>query len=151
MIKEFKEFIVKGSMIDMAVGIVLGGAFGTVVNSLVKDIIMPPLGVLMGGVDFTNYFIVLVEGTSPAPYATLAAAQEAAAVTLNVGNFINALVSFLIVGLALFFVVKGINQLKRKEEAAPPAPSEKECPYCFTVISIKATRCPYCTSEIAGA
>jgi len=151
MFKEFKEFAVKGNVVDMAVGIIIGAAFGTVVKSLVADILMPPIGMLLGNVDFSNLFIVLKSGAAAAgPYASLAAAQEAGAVTINYGMFINTIISFLIVGFAVFFLVKGINRLKRKEEEAPPAePDTKECPFCFTMIPIKATRCPHCTSELS--
>lgn len=129
MLKEFKDFAVKGNMLDMAVGIIVGVAFGTVVQSLVKDVIMPPIGILLGGVDFTNLFVTIQEGAAPAPYATLAAAQEAGAVTINYGIFVNAIVSFLIVGFAVFMVVRIFNKMKRAEEAAPkapPAPSQEE-------------------------
>ena len=151
MLKEFKEFAVKGNVVDMAVGIIIGAAFGTVVKSLVADILMPPIGMLLGNVDFSNLFIVLKSGAAAAgPYASLAAAQDAGAVTINYGMFINTIISFLIVGFAVFFLVKGINRLKRKEEEAPPAePDTKECPFCFTMIPIKATRCPHCTSELS--
>ena len=122
MLKEFKEFAVKGNVLDMAVGIIIGAAFGTIVRSLVDDVIMPPIGLLLGGVDFTDLFITLSGGTVPGPYATLAAAKEAGAVTINYGVFINGLISFLIVAFAVFLVVKSFNSLKRKEEAAPEAP-----------------------------
>jgi len=148
MLKEFKEFIQRGNMIDLAVGIVIGAAFTAIVNSLVKDIIMPPLGLLLSGVDFNNLFILLRQGTPAGPYADLADAQAAAAVTINIGLFINAIISFLIVSLAVFFVVKAINRLQRKEEAKPAVPITKECPFCFTEIPIKAQRCPHCTSNL---
>ncbi|MCE5209062.1 MAG: large-conductance mechanosensitive channel protein MscL [Chloroflexi bacterium] len=148
MLKEFKEFIQRGNMIDLAVGIVIGAAFTAIVNSLVKDIIMPPLGLLLSGVDFSNLFILLRQGTPAGPYANLADAQAAAAVTINIGLFINAIISFLIVSLAVFFVVKAINRLQRKEEAKPAVPTTKECPFCFTEIPIKAQRCPHCTSQL---
>jgi large conductance mechanosensitive channel len=122
MLKEFKEFAVKGNMLDMAVGIIVGAAFGTVVQSLVKDVIMPPIGLLLGGVDFTNLFLAVKEGVVAGPYPTLAAAQEAGAVTINYGVFANAVISFLIVAFAVFMVVKAFNKLKRAEEAAPAAP-----------------------------
>jgi large conductance mechanosensitive channel len=131
-LKEFKEFAVKGNVLDMAVGIIIGAAFGTIVRSLVDDVIMPPIGLLLGGVDFTDLFITLSGGTVPGPYATLAAAQEAGAVTINYGVFINGLISFLIVAFAVFMVVRSFNRLKRKEEAtietppAPPEPSAEE-------------------------
>jgi len=122
MLKEFKEFAVKGNMLDMAVGIIVGAAFGTVVQSLVKDVIMPPIGLLLGGVDFTNLFITIREGAAAGPYATLAAAQEAGAVTINYGMFANAIISFLIVSFSVFLLVRSFNKLKRQEEAAPAAP-----------------------------
>jgi large conductance mechanosensitive channel len=126
-LKEFKEFAVKGNMLDMAVGIIIGAAFGTIVSSLVNDVLMPPIGMLLGGADFSDLFLTLSAGAVPGPYATLAAAQEAGAVTLNYGVFINAIISFLIVAWAVFFVVRGFNRMKKKEEAveeAPPAPPE---------------------------
>jgi len=126
-LKEFKEFAVKGNVLDMAVGIIIGAAFGTIVKSLVDDILMPPIGLLLGGVDFTDLFITLSAGSVPGPYATLAAAREAGAVTVNYGVFVNGLLSFLIVAFAVFMVVKSFNKLRAKEEAAavpPPAPPE---------------------------
>jgi len=149
MLKEFKEFIMRGNAIDMAVGIVVGAAFGSIVNSLVKDIIMPPLGLLLGKVDFSNLFIILKVGSKvPGPYASLAEAQEAGAVTINYGLFFNHLVSFLIISLAIFLVIRSINRLKRQKETPPAEPSTKECPFCFSRIPIKAVRCPNCTSEL---
>lgn len=147
---EFKEFAVKGNVVDMAVGIIIGSAFGTIVKSLVSDIIMPPIGLLLGNVDFSELYIVLKGGSVAGPYLTLADAQKAGAVTLNLGVFINTVISFLIIAIAVFFLVKGINQLKRKEEAKPAevAPTTKECPFCASVIPEKATRCPQCTSEL---
>ena len=129
MLKEFKEFAVKGNMLDMAVGIIIGAAFGTIIQSLVNDVLMPPIGLLLGGVDFSDLFLALSEGSVPGPYATLAAAQEAGAVTVNYGVFINAVISFLIVAFAVFMVVRSFNRLKKEEEAAPaapPAPSAEE-------------------------
>ncbi len=150
MFKEFKEFAMRGNVLDMAVGIVVGAAFGAIVKSLVSDVVMPPIGLLLGNVDFTNLFAVLQEGTKGAgPYATLAAAQEAGAVTLNWGVFINSVVNFLIVAFAIFVLVRGVNRMKRKEEAPPPTPTTKECPHCVSTIAIKATRCPNCTSALA--
>ena len=148
--KEFKEFAVKGSVIDMAVGIIIGAAFGTIVKSFVSDIIMPPIGLLLGNVDFSELFILLKEGAKAIPpYNTLADAQAAGAVTLNYGIFINNVISFLIVALSIFIVIKGINSLKRKEQEIPPAaPTTKDCPHCFSKISINATRCPMCTSQL---
>jgi large conductance mechanosensitive channel len=149
MFKEFKEFAVKGNVVDMAVGIIVGAAFGTIVKSLVDDIIMPPIGLLLGNVDFSDLFITLKQGATAGPYATLAAAKGAGAVTWSYGAFLNTIVSFLIVALAVFFLVKGINRLKRQEAAPPTAtPATKECPYCLSAIPIKATRCAYCTSNV---
>ena len=122
MFKEFREFAVKGNVLDMAVGIIIGGAFGTIVKSLVNDVIMPPIGLLLGGVDFADFFVVLKQGTTAGPYATLAAAQEAGAVTISYGLFVNAVISFLIVAWAVFLLVKAYNSAQRKEEAAPAAP-----------------------------
>jgi large conductance mechanosensitive channel len=126
MLEEFKKFALKGNVLDMAVGIIIGAAFGTIVQSLVNDVIMPPVGMLLGGVDFTDLFITLREGTAPGPYASLAAAREAGAVTVNYGVFANALVSFVIVAFAVFMLVRGFNKLRTKEEAAPPAASAQE-------------------------
>ncbi len=146
MLKEFKEFAVKGNVVDMAVGIIIGGAFGTIVKSLVADVIMPPIGLLLGGVDFSNLFVTLKEGKRLGPYLTLAQAQSSGAVTISYGIFLNALVSFLIVAFSVFLLVKGINRLKREE--APAEPTTKVCPRCTSAIPIKATRCPLCTSEL---
>ena len=148
MFKEFKEFAVKGNVVDMAVGIIIGAAFGTIVKSLVDDVIMPPIGLLLGNVDFSNLFITLKEGATMPADATLAAAKEAGAIVISYGAFINTVISFLIVSLAVFFLVKGINKLKREEAAPPAEPTTKECPFCFSSISIKATRCPHCTSNL---
>ena len=150
-VKEFREFAVRGNVVDMAVGIIVGGAFGTVVSSFVNDVMMPPLGVLVGNIDFQNILLVLREGSTPGPYETLAAAREAGAVTLNLGLFINAVVSFSIVAFAVFLLVKGINRLRRAEALPPPPPSTKECPFCASAIPLRARRCPHCTSEIAAA
>jgi len=148
MVKEFKEFAMRGNVVDMAVGIIIGGAFGTIVKSLVSDVIMPPIGLMLGGVDFSNLFVVLKQGAeNPAPYAALTDAQAAGAVTINYGLFFNAVISFLIVAFAVFVLIKGINSLKREEEAPPAEPTTKECPFCMSSIAIKATRCPNCTSE----
>ncbi len=146
MLKEFREFAVKGSVIDMAVGIIIGAAFGKIVSSLVSDVIMPPIGLLLGNVDFTNIFFTLKDGVAKAgPYATLTDAQAAGAVTLNAGLFLNTVVSFLIVALCVFALVKAVNNLRRE---APPAPTTKPCPYCCSAVDLKATRCPNCTSQI---
>ena len=150
MFKEFKEFAMRGNVMDMAIGIVIGAAFGTIIKSLVADVIMPPIGLLLGGVDFSNMFMVLKEGAAAAgPYNALADAQAAGAVTLNYGVFVNTIISFIIVAFAIFMLVKGMNSAKRKEEEAPAAaPTTKNCPKCQSEISIKAIRCPMCTSEI---
>jgi large conductance mechanosensitive channel len=149
MFKEFREFAMRGNVVDMAVGIIIGGAFGTIVMSLVTDIIMPPIGLLLGGVDFTDLFLTLKEGASPGPYATLAIAQEAGAVTVAYGVFLNSVISFLIIALSVFFLVKGVNAMKRREEEPPVEPTTKDCPYCFSTVPLKAIRCPFCTSELA--
>jgi large conductance mechanosensitive channel len=146
MLKEFKEFAIKGNAIDLAVGLVLGTAFGAIVASLVTDIVMPPIGLLLGDVDFAQMFIVLKEGSTPAPYATVAAASEAGAVTLNYGLFINTIVYFVIVAFAIFMVVKAMNKLQRAE--AEEVADTKECPYCLTAVPLAATRCPACTSDL---
>ena len=150
MLKEFKEFAMKGNVVDMAVGIIIGGAFGTIVKSLVSDVIMPPIGLLLGGVNFSDFFITLKQGTTPGPYATLANAQAAGAVTVSYGLFVNAVISFLIVAFAVFLLIKSINKLKREKEAPPAEPTTKECPHCCSSIAIQATRCPYCTSELGS-
>jgi len=151
MLEEFKKFAMKGNMVDMAVGIVIGVAFGAIVKSLVSDILMPPIGILMGNVNFSDLFVVLKEGTTPGPFATLAAANDAGAVTLNYGLLINTIVNFLIVAFAIFFVVRGINRLKAQEEAPPAEPTTKECPLCLSTVPIKATRCGHCTSDLKTA
>lgn len=149
MFAEFKKFAMRGNLIDMAVGIILGSAFGAIIKSLVNDIIMPPIGLLFGNVDFTNLYFLLRAGEIPGPYASLAAAQDAGAVTLNYGVFINVTITFIIVAFAMFLLIRSINQLQTKEaETQPAEPTTKECPYCFSEISIKAVRCPYCTSEL---
>ena len=150
MFKEFKEFVLRGNVVDMAVGIIIGAAFGTIVKSLVDDVIMPPIGLLLGGVDFANLFMLLKAGSPAGPYASLADAQTAGAVTINYGVFINAVVSFLIVALVMFLLIRSINRLKREEEAPPAEPTTKECPFCLSTIPIKATRCAFCTSELTA-
>jgi large conductance mechanosensitive channel len=151
MLKDFKAFILRGNAVDLAVGIIIGAAFTAVVNSLVKDLITPPIGLLLGNVDFSNIFTVIKQGVPPGPYLTAADADTAGAITLNWGRFINAVVSLVIVGWAVFLMVRGLNKLHRKEEAAPPpAPSTKDCPFCLTTIPIKATRCPHCTSQLSA-
>ena len=149
MLKEFKEFAMKGNALDMAIGIIIGAAFGTIVKSLVSDVIMPPIGLLLGNVDFSSLFILLKSGAKVAgPYASLADAQAAGAVTLNYGIFINSVVSFLIIAFSVFLVIKSFNQFKRKKEVPAAAPTTKNCPYCYTVIPIQATKCPACTSGL---
>jgi large conductance mechanosensitive channel len=142
---EFKEFAMKGNVVDLAVGFILGAAFGKIVSSLVNDVIMPPIGLLLGGVDFSNLFITLNGQT----YASLDAAKLAGAPTINYGVFINTVIEFLIVALALFFIIKSINQLKRKE-VPPPPPNTKSCQYCKESIPKDAVRCPHCTSDLSS-
>lgn len=137
MLKEFKQFAMRGNVVDMAVGIIIGAAFGKIVSSLVNDVIMPPIGYMIGGIDFSDLVITIREATA-----------EAAAVTINYGTFINVVIDFVIVAFAIFMVIKGMNKLKRKEEAPAPAPTTRECPFCMTSIAIKATRCPACTSDL---
>ncbi len=151
MLKDFKTFIMRGNVVDLAVGIIIGVAFGAIVSSFVKDVIMPPIGLVLGNVDFTNLFVVLKQGTVAGPYPSLAAAQEAGAVSINYGVFINTIVNFLIlVAVVFFFIVRPIARMQApKKVAAPAASTTKECPYCYTNISVKATRCPNCTSELA--
>ncbi len=151
MLREFKEFAMRGNVMDMAVGIIIGAAFGSIVGTLVSDVIMPPIGLLLGNVDFSNLFVVLKEGSAAGPYATVAAARAAGAVTLNYGLFLNTVVNFLIVAFAIFFLVRGMNALRKKEEAPPAVPTTKECPHCLSAIPLKATRCGHCTSELRVA
>jgi len=148
MLREFREFAVRGNALDMAVGIIIGAAFGAIVNSLVQDIIMPPIGLALGNVDFSNIFVVLKEGKVAGPYASVAAAKSAGAITVNFGVFLNTIISFVIVAFSVFLVIRTVNRLKRQEAPSPPAPMTKECMYCFSSIPIKATRCPHCTSEL---
>jgi large conductance mechanosensitive channel len=148
MLKEFKEFAMRGNVVDMAVGIIIGAAFGAIVKSLVADVLMPPIGLLLGNVDFTNLFIVIKQGATAGPFAALADAQKAGAVTVNYGVFINTIISFLIIAFAVFLIIRNINKL-RKQEAEPPAePTTKDCPHCLSFVPIKATRCAFCTSEL---
>jgi large conductance mechanosensitive channel len=151
MLKEFKEFAMRGNVVDMAVGIIIGAAFGSIVQSLVADMIMPPIGLLLGKIDFSNLFLTLKEGVAAGPYATLAEAKKAGAVTINYGLFANTVINFLIVAFAVFLLVRSINRLKRQQEAAPAAPSTRECPYCLSSIPLKAIRCAHCTSELKAA
>lgn len=145
--KEFRSFVARGNVMDLAVGIVIGAAFTSVVNSFVNDILMPPIGLLTGGVDFSNLYLNL----SGEEYASLAAAQEAGAPTLNYGLFLNSVISFLIVAFAVFLIVKSYNRLREQQESAPAAPTEQECPYCRFTIPIGASRCAHCTSALPGA
>ncbi len=149
MLREFKEFAMRGNVVDMAVGIIIGGAFGTIVKSLVDDVLMPPIGLLLGGVDFSNFFIVLRHGVKPGPYAHLADAKAAGAVSINYGLFINSIISFVIVAFAVFLLVRTINRLRREEKTLP-TPNTQECPYCLSAIAFQATRCPYCTSQLTS-
>lgn len=143
-LQEFKEFAVRGNVIDMAVGILIGAAFGKIVSSLVEDIIMPPIGLITGKLDFSNLYVNLSGGV----FNSLAEAKAAGAATINYGIFINNLVSFFVVGICVFLLIKQINRLRRKEDTAPITPTRKSCPYCFSSISIKATRCSLCTSQL---
>jgi large conductance mechanosensitive channel len=146
MFKEFREFAMRGNVLDMAVGIIIGVAFGAIITSLVNDIIMPPIGLALGRMDFSNLFINLSGGS----YASLSAAKEAGAVTINYGVFVNTVINFTIIAFVLFLVVRSMNKLKRKEET-PAEPTTKECPFCITQFPIKATRCPHCTSQLKAA
>ncbi|MGI6679201.1 MAG: large conductance mechanosensitive channel protein MscL [Dehalobacterium sp.] len=141
--KEFKEFAMKGSVIDLAIGVIIGGAFGTIVSSLVEDIIMPLVGMVLGNVDFSNSFIILGDGE----FTTIQAAKEAGVATLNYGLFINNIINFLIIAFSIFIVIRQINQIKRKEEA-PAEITTKQCPFCLSEIPLKASRCPHCTSVV---
>lgn len=144
MFKEFKEFIERGSVLDMAVGIIIGAAFGKIVTSVVNDVIMPPVGLLLGRLDFGNLYVNLSKGS----FTSLAAAKAAGAATLNYGLFVNTVIDFLIVAFVCFLIIRQANRLKRNAAIATVAPAMKECPFCFTSISARATRCPHCTSEI---
>jgi large conductance mechanosensitive channel len=149
MLQEFKTFAMRGNVVDMAVGIIIGGAFGTIIKSLVADIIMPPIGLMLGGVDFSDFFVILKEGATAGPYATLAIAQEAGAVTIGYGVFINAVISFLIVAFAVFLLIKSINKLQAEEPEK--AATTKDCPFCVSAVALAATKCPNCTSELSGS
>jgi large conductance mechanosensitive channel len=148
MLKEFKEFALRGNVVDMAVGIIIGAAFGTIVNSLVNDIIMPPIGFLLGDVDFSDLYVLLKEGSPAAPYAALGDAQAAGAVTINYGVFINAVVSFLIVAFVIFLLVRTINRMRREEEEPPAESTTQTCPYCKSIIPLEAVRCAHCTAHL---
>ncbi|MCD6344589.1 MAG: large conductance mechanosensitive channel protein MscL [Anaerolineae bacterium] len=142
--KEFKEFAMRGNVVDMAVGVIIGGAFGKIVTSLINDVIMPPIGLLLGQVNFTDLFLDL----SGQGYPSLAAAQEAGAATINYGLFLNTILDFVVVALVIFLLVRQINRMQKQEKTPPAAPTTKKCPYCCTEIPIEATRCPHCTSEL---
>ncbi len=144
MLREFKEFVMRGNVVDMAVGIVLGAAFGKIVTSFVSDILMPPIGLVLGKADFSNLFIDL-SGTG---FATLAEAKKAGAATINYGLFFNTILDFIIVAFAIFLLIRQINRMRRQPEAAPAAPDTKECPFCLSTVPLKAVRCPHCTSEL---
>jgi large conductance mechanosensitive channel len=151
MLKDFRAFIMRGNVVDLAIGIVIGAAFGAVVASLVKDIIMPPIGLALSGIDFSSLMAILKQGATPGPYANPAAALNAGAVTINYGTFLLTVISFLIIALVVFFfIVRPLARMTApKKVAAAPAPTTKDCPYCATAIPIKASRCPNCTSELA--
>ena len=150
MLKDFQAFVMRGNVVDMAVGIVIGAAFGAIAKSLVDDVIMPPIGLALGNVDFSNLFVVLKEGAKQAgPYATISQAHAAGAVTLNYGLFINTIITFIVIALAMFIVIKVmVGMQSRLRKPATAAPTTKECPHCFSVINDKATRCPNCTSNL---
>jgi large conductance mechanosensitive channel len=149
MLKEFREFAMRGNVVDMAVGIVIGGAFGTIVKSLVDDVLMPTIGLLLGGVDFSSFFVTMKDGIPAGPYAALNLAKDAGAVTLRYGLFVNSVISFVIVAFALFMVIRAMNKLRREAPAAPPPVTTKECSFCCSTIPLKATRCPSCTSQLS--
>lgn len=148
MLKEFKEFAMRGNVVDMAVGIIIGASFGSIVTSVVSDIIMPPIGFVLGNVDFANLFLVLKEGAVPAPYASLKAAKDAGAVSLNYGQFINTIINFMIVAFAIFMMIRGMNKLRKQPPPIAFDPTTKSCPRCLSTIPIKATRCAHCTSDL---
>ncbi|MBZ0271353.1 large conductance mechanosensitive channel protein MscL [bacterium] len=152
MFKEFKAFAMRGNVLDMAVGVIIGGAFGKIVASLVNDIIMPPLGVVLGRVDFTNLYFTITDGAASAgPYTSLEAARAAGATVIAWGAFANTAVNFVIVAFAIFLLVRAVNRMTRPADLPPSAPTNKDCPYCGTSILIKATRCPACTSQLTPA
>jgi large conductance mechanosensitive channel len=152
MLEEFRKFAVRGNVVDMAVGIIIGGAFGTIAKSLVEDILSPPLGLLLGNVDFGDLFWVIRAGAGASPpYPTLAEAQNAGAVTINYGVFFNSVISFILVAFAMFLVVRAINRLQRQDETTAAAPTTKTCPFCATEIPLAARRCPHCTSALEAA
>ena len=146
--QEFKKFAIRGNVLDMAVGIIIGAAFGTIVSSVVNDIIMPPIGLVLGNIDFKNLFVVIKGGTSPGPYSTIEIANQLGAVTINYGRFVNNIVTFLIVSFAVFMLVKLVNKLRGSETVLPPPPPTKDCPFCTTKIPVNAIKCPNCTSDL---
>ena len=147
MLKEFKEFALRGNVVDLAIGVIIGAAFGKIVASLVDDIVMPPIGLLIGGIDFSNLFLSLTGQT----YPSLKAAKDVGAPTVNYGIFLNNLLNFLIIAFVIFMLVRGVNRLKRQPPAPTAAPTTRDCPYCLSIIPLKATRCPHCTSEVRAA
>ena len=148
MLKEFKEFAMKGNVVDMAVGVIIGAAFGSIVKSLVEDVIMPPIGLLLGNVDFSNLFFIIKHGAAAGPYASIVEARKAGAVTVNYGLFLNTIISFIIVAFTVFLLVKTINRLRRQEETPQEEPQTKECPFCLLAIPAKAVKCGHCTTEL---
>ncbi|HEX2252983.1 MAG TPA: large conductance mechanosensitive channel protein MscL [Thermoanaerobaculia bacterium] len=149
MFREFKEFALRGNVVDMAIGILVGGAFTPIARSLVDDVFMPPLGLLLGGIDFEDFFVLLRDGVPPGPYTTLEAAQAAGAVTVNYGRFVNLCLTFLLVALAAFLLVRAMNRLRRREEGTDPKEAvTRNCPFCLSSIPVRARRCPQCTSEL---
>ncbi len=146
MLKEFKAFAMRGNVVDMAVGIILGAAFGSIVTSMVNDVLMPPIGLLLGKVDFSNLFVTLKQGMPAGPYLSMSEAKAAHAVTINYGIFVNSVISFVIVAFSVFILIKNINRMQKPAPAA--APSTKDCPFCLSAVPLKATRCPHCTSEL---
>ena len=144
LVNDFKEFIMRGNVLDMAIGIIVGIAFGTIVNSVVNDLIMPPIGVALGNVDFSNLFINLSGGT----YSSVIEARQAGAAVIAYGAFINTVINFIIIAIVLFFIIRIFARLRRQQEEAPVTPTTKDCPYCYSSIAIKATRCPQCTAEL---
>jgi large conductance mechanosensitive channel len=151
MLKEFKEFAMRGNVVDMAVGIIIGAAFGAIVSSLVNDIIMPPIGMILGNVDFSNLFVVLKQGATAGPYLSVAQAKAAGAVAWSYGLFLNTVINFLIVAFAVFLLVRGVNELRRQKEVPAAAPTTKTCPHCLSTIPLKAKKCAYCTSTLENA
>jgi len=148
MLKEFRQFAMRGNVLDMAVGIIIGAAFGSIISSLVADVIMPPIGMILGNVDFSELFFTLKAGVPAGPYISLDQAQAAGAVTINYGLFLNTIVNFLIVAFAMFMLIRSVNRLQTEQEVPPAEPTTKPCPFCLETIAIKASRCPHCTSQL---